>query len=73
MARSTALARSWARKSAWRHSLGPAPSRSRTMPSRTYLLSVTSRNCPGIARAAATAARSSPRCAVCAPATGPAQ
>eukprot|EP00974_Lingulodinium_polyedra_P054478 5238108-Lingulodinium_polyedra.AAC.1 len=42
------------------------------MPSRTYLLSVRSRNACGTARAAATAASNSARWAVWAPGTGPA-
>eukprot|EP00974_Lingulodinium_polyedra_P089619 8690052-Lingulodinium_polyedra.AAC.1 len=42
-------------------------------PSRAYLLSVSSRKSCGAAWTAATAASSSPRCAVCAPGAGPAQ
>eukprot|EP00974_Lingulodinium_polyedra_P045382 4350790-Lingulodinium_polyedra.AAC.1 len=42
------------------------------MPSRTYLLSVRSSTGPATAVTAASAAYSSPRCAVCGPSTGPA-
>eukprot|EP00974_Lingulodinium_polyedra_P085700 8298598-Lingulodinium_polyedra.AAC.1 len=42
------------------------------MPSRAYLLSVTSSSAPATAVTAASAAKSSPLCAVCWPCTGPA-
>eukprot|EP00974_Lingulodinium_polyedra_P128472 11206233-Lingulodinium_polyedra.AAC.1 len=43
------------------------------MPPRAYLLSVKSSRVPATAVTAASAAKSSPLCAVCWPCTGPAQ
>eukprot|EP00974_Lingulodinium_polyedra_P059135 5695730-Lingulodinium_polyedra.AAC.1 len=60
-------------RSACFHSACSAPSRRRTTPSRTYLLSVKSTTSPATAVIAARAAKSSPLCAVCWPWTGSAQ
>eukprot|EP00974_Lingulodinium_polyedra_P042707 4100008-Lingulodinium_polyedra.AAC.1 len=61
------------RRSACFHSDGPTPSRSRTIPPLTNRLSVRSSKGPRAAPTTATAAYSSPRCAVCGPCAGPAQ